>query len=139
MWQGVDDGIGHMLKSEIGEYLDEKLESDEFYDEWTSGVMSASRVRVLTTEMVGEAWERVQKRLDASRIFRNKGWAMTVGDDNDNLKIHGLPDYPREFAVLFRKVFALPPCCRLVLLFIVLAFVSWFEIEHENNSVFAFL
>lgn len=93
LWQVVDDGVGHMLKAEMSEILDERLQSDHFHDEWTSGVMSASRVRVLTTEMAGEAWERVQQRLDAARIFRNKGWAMTTSDENDELKIHGLPEY----------------------------------------------
>ena len=55
--------------------------------------MSASRVRVLTTKIAAEAWERCQSRLDAQKIFCNKGWAMTVDSRNDDLKIAGLPNY----------------------------------------------
>ena len=93
LWQVVDDGIGHMVKNEMSEIIDEKLDDPQFCNEWCSGAMSASRVRVLTTEIAGEAWERCQKRLDCHKIFCNKGWAMTVDDRNDELKIAGLPDY----------------------------------------------
>ena len=93
LWQVVDDGIGHMIKNEMSEIIDEKLEDPQFREEWCSGALSTSRVRILTTELAGEAWERCQKRLDCHKIFCNKGWAMTVDDRNDKLKIAGLPDY----------------------------------------------
>ena len=53
LWQVVDDGIGIMLKKEMGEVLDEMLCDDEFLEEWASGVMPAWRVRVLTTQLTG--------------------------------------------------------------------------------------
>ena len=93
MWQVVDDGIGHMCKNEMSEVLDEKLGDDKFYEMWSSGTMSASNARILVTQLAGEAWERVQRRLDCEHIFINKGWGMKVGNENDKLKINGLPDY----------------------------------------------
>ena len=92
-WQVVDDGIGHMLKKEMAEYLDEKLEEEAFYEEFIEGVMSTSRVRVLTTELAATAWDRICARLDVEQIFKNKGWAMTTGNANDDLKIARLPNY----------------------------------------------
>ena len=67
----------------MGGLLDEKLEDTAFYNEWTGGAMSASRVRILTTEFLGEAWERVQARLDILEIFKKKGWGFVVSDEND--------------------------------------------------------
>ena len=32
---------------------------------------------------MGEAWERVQTRIDVLEIFKKKGWAFVVSDDND--------------------------------------------------------
>lgn len=93
LWQVVDDGIGAMIKKEMAEIVDEHLDDEVFAQEWCGGAMSASRVRVLTTQFAGEAWERCQSRLDCLQIFRNKGWAMVCGDGNDELKITGLPDY----------------------------------------------
>jgi hypothetical protein len=84
MWQVVDDSIGYSVKREMGELLDERLEDNDFYNEWTGGAMSASRVRILTTEFLGEAWERVQARVDILGIFMKKGWAFVVSDENDS-------------------------------------------------------
>ena len=79
----LDDCIGYSVKREMGELLDEKLEDTAFYNEWTGGAMSASRVRILTTEFLGEAWERVQARVDIGEIFKKKGWGFVVSDEND--------------------------------------------------------
>lgn len=94
LWQVIDDGIGIMIKNEMTEQLDKKLADDEeFYQEWTSGALPAWKVRVLVTFLAGEAWDEVQKRLDALQIFKNKGWAFTVSETNDSCKIKGLPSY----------------------------------------------
>jgi len=94
LWQVIDDGIGIMVKNEMTEQLDKKLaDDDEFYAEWTSGAMPAWKVRVLITFLAGEAWDEVQKCLDALQIFKNKGWAFGVDEANDTCKIKGLPNY----------------------------------------------
>ena len=83
----------------MGEILDEKLEDEAFYEEWTGGAMPASRVRILTTQFLGEAWERVQHRVDILEIFKKKGWAFVVSDDNDKcVRMPELADYSWSMA-----------------------------------------
>ena len=101
MWQVVDDCIGYSVKREMGEILDEKLEDEAFYEEWTGGAMPASRVRILTTQSLGEAWERVQRRVDTLEIFKKKGWAFVVSDENDKcVRMPELDDYSWSMAAL---------------------------------------
>lgn len=80
----VDDTFGFAVKREMACILDEELEDNDFYEKWTGGVMPAWRVRVLVTKHLGEAWKRVQTRVDALEIFKKKGWAFVVGNANDN-------------------------------------------------------
>lgn len=99
MWQVIDDGIGYDTKREMAEILDERLSDDAFYEMWTAGVLPVWRVRVLLTEFLGEAWDRVTARLDAEAMFKKKGWGMVVGDENDKVvRMPELPDYSWSMA-----------------------------------------
>ena len=55
--------------------------------------MSASRARIVNTQLIGEAWERVTGRLDAEKMFNDLGWGFTTTDEFDKCKIENMPDY----------------------------------------------
>ena len=60
IWQPVDAGYGYILKKLTAQAQDAWLELDENLDLWTQGKLSASDRRILITQWVGEAADKLQ-------------------------------------------------------------------------------
>ena len=60
IWQPVDAGYGYILKKLTAQAQDAWMELDENLDLWTQGKLSASDRRILMTQWVGQAADKLQ-------------------------------------------------------------------------------
>ena len=105
--QVIDGGPGKEVKDEGEKILEEMLLNDEeFFKKWTGPVgLTASDKRVLITQIMGKAHERVMARLDVEKVARKTGCLMTIdGSDDSLIQPQGLEDYS------FSAEDALLPC-----------------------------
>ena len=92
--QVVDGGLGASIKREEEEVFDEWLEVEANYTEWSSARLSASRRRVLISQWYGEAYDRVCKTFNYTKVFDKTGSSLTIdGSDDDLIKIQGLDTF----------------------------------------------
>lgn len=96
--QPVDAGAGRMLKVEVGNQQDAWLEQSDNIERWESNKLTASDRRVLTTQWVGAAMQKLDEREEYRfRLFEKCGMAMTVdGSGDDRINLEGL-DKPYSF------------------------------------------
>ncbi|CEP02794.1 hypothetical protein PBRA_002761 [Plasmodiophora brassicae] len=93
--QPVDAGAGRMMKYLIASRLDAQMDDDAaFSSKWLGGKFTASERRVLITNWVGEAWERLCQAGYIHKYFEKTGCLLgTVGADPGRIKIQGLDEY----------------------------------------------
>ena len=95
--QLVDDGVGYATKEEMGHELDTYLEADDNLDKWVGEGPDAMKMwekRVLITQLLAHAWEKVCQSFDFEKASTRVGMRMTVDDSGDDLiKLQGVPDY----------------------------------------------
>eukprot|EP00903_Cladosiphon_okamuranus_P011389 g10732.t1 len=96
--QPVDAGAGRMLKVEVGKQQDAWLEQSDNIERWESNDLTASDRRVLITQWVGSAMQKLDDREEYRfRLFEKCGMAMTVdGSGDDRINLEGL-DKPYSF------------------------------------------
>eukprot|EP00854_Cymbomonas_tetramitiformis_P014391 gene14391-17019_t len=75
--QVIDQGVGNEIKKECGNVQDEYLVVPGNLEKWTEG-FTASERRILITEWVAEACDRVFNRLDIVKLFLRTGMGMRV-------------------------------------------------------------
>ncbi|KAK3242316.1 hypothetical protein CYMTET_47988 [Cymbomonas tetramitiformis] len=90
----VDQGVSAAVKRECGVVQDEYLALlPDNLEKWTSG-FNVSQRRVLITEWVGEAIERVFNRMDMVNLFVRTGQGLARdGSPDDAVKVSGVQDY----------------------------------------------
>lgn len=109
--QPVDQGLGRNLKVIIQAIFEEWLELEDNLDKWEHGKIAAFEKRILITQFVGEAWERMFQpgKYNSTSYFEKTGCLLTLdGSEDDKVKIDGLPDYkppalPENFAEMVQK------------------------------------
>ena len=96
--QPVDAGLGRFLKCEVGKQLDQWLEQSDNLEKWETNALTASDRRVLITQWVGAAMDKVDNRPEYRfRLFEKCGMAMTVdGSGDENINLEGV-DKPYSF------------------------------------------
>jgi hypothetical protein len=90
--QVLDVSVNKIIKQYIEEYED--LWVDEHFDEWEAGKYSVGD-RVLITQWVGKAWERLhlEHKETIIKIFRNVGLSLNPnGLEDHELSIRDLPN-----------------------------------------------
>ncbi|KAK3254849.1 hypothetical protein CYMTET_35951 [Cymbomonas tetramitiformis] len=91
--QVVDQGVGNEVKKECGVVQDEWLQVPGNLEKWTTG-FTASERRVLITEWVGEACDRVFTRLDLVKLFERTGMGLRLDGANDcKITLAGVREY----------------------------------------------
>jgi hypothetical protein len=92
--QVVDHGLGASVKREAEQVQSEWLQNEDNWAEWTSGRLSASRRRVLSTLWYGEAYDIVCRKFKFCKVFDKLGSALTLDGSRDNLiKLEGLEQF----------------------------------------------
>ena len=99
-WQPVDSGVGRILKSLVFHEQQEWLEKDENIEMWTGNsqkTLSAKERRILTTQWVGNAYNKLKGPSYEHliwRAFERTGCLITAdGSDDQKIKPEGLPEY----------------------------------------------
>ena len=83
--QPVDAGYGRLMKVEAGKDLDEWLGKDDNLLQWETNALSAGERRILLTQFIGEAIERIDARPGYHfRLFEKTGLAMTADGSLDD-------------------------------------------------------
>ncbi|KAK3257684.1 hypothetical protein CYMTET_33240 [Cymbomonas tetramitiformis] len=91
--QVVDQGVGNEVKKECGVVQDEWLQVPGNLEKWTIG-FTASERRVLITEWVAEACDRVFTRLDLVKLFERTGMGLRLDGANDcKITLAGVREY----------------------------------------------
>ena len=102
--QPVDAGCGANLKSNMSNLLDEKLDSDPgFEKKWINGSLSTTDYRVVLTEFVGDAFERmcIQKQHPFWKYFEKTGCLMSLdGSNHDRIRPEGME---KTYSFLFNE------------------------------------
>ena len=97
IWQPVDAGYGYQLKKLTAKAQDEWLELDENINLWTAGTLTASDRRILITQWVGEASEKLNSSDYDNfrwRCFEKTGCLLTAdGSNDDKVEPEGFKDY----------------------------------------------
>jgi len=104
--QPVDHHLAQQLKRRMADLLDKRLLEDEaFANKWLGiedGTMPAWKVRVVLTQLAGEAWEHVCAHRDFIKLFQETGCLMPkVGASEHGvvpIKIEGVANYSFELA-----------------------------------------
>ena len=99
IWQPVDSGYGYLVKKLIAKAQDEWLELEDNVDKWMghSKNLSASDRRILITQWVGEAYEKINSP-DYDhfrwRCFQKTGCLITAnGSEDKEISPEGLENY----------------------------------------------
>mmetsp|Transcript_35205 Transcript_35205/g.86357 ORF Transcript_35205/g.86357 Transcript_35205/m.86357 type:complete len:924 (-) Transcript_35205:243-3014(-) len=91
--QPIDQGFGREIKREMDTLTLEWLEDDDNLALWESG-FSASDVRVMLTQWVGEAYRRVLQDDTVWKYFQRTGCLMTLDGSGDaGIKLQGVEEY----------------------------------------------
>ena len=92
--QVVDAGFGACVKRHADNVIEEWLDTDANWDEWTEQNLTASRKRVLLTHWYGEAYERACISYDFVKVFNSCGSNLTADGSEDQLvKLQGLAEF----------------------------------------------
>lgn len=101
--QPVDAGLGRLLKVLVSRESEAWLETDDNLDTWENGKLCASERRILVTQFVGAAWEKLfsSPEYTPNEYFERTGCLLTLDCSEDHkINIEGTPDYkPVKVAV----------------------------------------
>ena len=99
LWQVVDAGVAQTLKVLTGHSYHAWLDQEENADRWFchEGKLTASERRILITQWVGDAWDKLcTPQYDNLRLrcWQKTGCLITAdGSDDDLITPEGLPNY----------------------------------------------
>ena len=91
--QVLDVSVNKIIKLYIEEYED--LYVDEHFDEWKAGKYAVGDRRILLTQWVAKAWERlhIEHKDTIIKTFRNVGLSLNPnGSEDSELSIRDLPN-----------------------------------------------
>lgn len=94
--QVIDAGIGRAMKVAVGKEQDEWLEDAANLAQWENGTLTASERRILISNWVGKAWEKLcnEKADFIRRAFVKTGSGLTLsGEDDDKICPEGTVGY----------------------------------------------
>ena len=94
--QAVDAGLGRNLKVLTAKEMDEWMEVKDNLEKWENGKLSASDKRILITQWVGAAWEKLfsDDSYHPGRCFERTGCLLTLdGSEDDKVNIQGFPKH----------------------------------------------
>ena len=94
--QPVDAGLGRLMKYLISREFNTWLEIEDNLDLWETGKLTASEKRILITQFVGAAWDKLfsSEQYKPFSFFQKTGCLLTLdGSEDDKVNIEGCPDY----------------------------------------------
>ena len=91
--QPVDAGPGRFIKHQMGVELDQCLDQPRFREKWVDGKFSARERRVLITQWVASAFEKLCKSGSIMRYFEKTGCILHVNGEKNKINLQGHKGY----------------------------------------------